>query len=107
VGSLEGGEVPWLIFFLHSGPGSCGGTWAPSWFNRCILFRANISVCSLDACALPQCRFPQVHSLLMAVEKSEGLDIIDPLPYLVPYPLVSIKVESPLKCSDLEKCFFP
>ena len=55
----------------------------------------------------PKCRFPQVHSLLMAVEQSEGVDIIDPMPYLVPYSLVSAEVESPSECSDLEKCFFP
>ena len=28
-----------VVGFLGGG----GGTWAPSWFNRCILFRANIS----------------------------------------------------------------
>ena len=45
----------------------------------------------------------------MAVEQSEGVDIINPMPdlVLVLYLLVSAEVESPSECSDLEKCFFP
>jgi hypothetical protein len=61
----------------------------------------------LDAYALPQCRFPQVHSLLVAAEQSEGVDIIYPMPDLVPYSLVSADMKSPSECSDLIKCFFP